>query len=216
MTAAQQLDMLAVYFGADLTPDIAAVYLDALSDLPLDALRAGCRRLVLTARFMPKVAEIREAVEAEQVAAHEGQQRAALAAARHAAEPFTVFGRMPKARVYDRFHGFTADVPCDCLACWDAQPAGPPRFIPDGQFPLPICARCDDTGVIEHEHGTVSHCVCVGQNPNLVDSTRAHTVEMGRWIHGAELVRHEQAQAAFFAALKRCGVQPSTLQETRR
>lgn len=60
-----QIDMLETYFGADLEPHVKRLYVDALRDIPPDALRSGCRRIIATARWMPKVAEIRAAVDAE-------------------------------------------------------------------------------------------------------------------------------------------------------
>lgn len=60
-----QVIMLAQYFGADLEPHVLRLYVDALRDIPEDHLRAGCRRVIVSARFMPKVAEIRAAVDAE-------------------------------------------------------------------------------------------------------------------------------------------------------
>lgn len=60
-----QVVMLAQYFGAELEPHVLRLYVDALRDIPVDELKAGCRRVIVTARFMPKVAEIRAAVDAE-------------------------------------------------------------------------------------------------------------------------------------------------------
>jgi hypothetical protein len=61
----QQVDMLEAYFGAELEPHVKRLYVDALRDMPVEHLRAGCRRVVASARFMPKVAEIRAAVDTE-------------------------------------------------------------------------------------------------------------------------------------------------------
>lgn len=61
-----QITMLAEYFNYELEPHVLRVYVDGLRDVPHDAMRAGCRHLIQTARFMPKVAEIRAAVDATQ------------------------------------------------------------------------------------------------------------------------------------------------------
>lgn len=60
-----QIEMLATYFGYELEPVQQRIYVDGLRDIPADDLRAGCRRVILTSRFFPKVAEIRAAVDAE-------------------------------------------------------------------------------------------------------------------------------------------------------
>lgn len=60
-----QIDMLETYFDVALEPTVKRLYVDALRDVPEDHLRAGCRRIIVTARFMPKVADIRAAVDAE-------------------------------------------------------------------------------------------------------------------------------------------------------
>lgn len=61
----KQIDMLVEYFAAELEPHVLRLYVDSLRDIPEDDLRAGCRRVIVSARFMPKVAEIRAAVDAE-------------------------------------------------------------------------------------------------------------------------------------------------------
>lgn len=61
-----QVTMLAEYFNYELEPHVLRLYVDGLRDVPLDALRAGCRRIIATATFMPKVAEIRRAIDAAQ------------------------------------------------------------------------------------------------------------------------------------------------------
>lgn len=60
-----QVAMLAEYFNYELEPHVLRLYVDGLRDVPPDALRMGCRRCILTQRFMPKVVEIREAIDAE-------------------------------------------------------------------------------------------------------------------------------------------------------
>lgn len=62
---AKQVEMLAEYFGVELEPHVQRLYVDALRDVPTEHLRIGCRRCILTQRFMPKVAEIRAAIDAE-------------------------------------------------------------------------------------------------------------------------------------------------------
>lgn len=61
----KQIEMLAAYFNAGLEPQVLRIYVDALRDVPIEHLRAGCRRCIVTQRFMPKVAEIRAAIDAE-------------------------------------------------------------------------------------------------------------------------------------------------------
>lgn len=61
-----QITMLAEYFNYELEPHVLRLYVDGLRDVPIEALRAGCRRVIATATFMPKVAEIRRAVDAAQ------------------------------------------------------------------------------------------------------------------------------------------------------
>ena len=61
----KQVEMLAAYFNAGLEPHVLRLYVDALRDVPVEHLRAGCRRCITTLRFMPKVAEIRTAIDAE-------------------------------------------------------------------------------------------------------------------------------------------------------
>jgi hypothetical protein len=63
-----QITMLAEYFNYELEPHVLRLYVDGLREVPQDALRAGCRRVIATATFMPKVAEIRAAVDAAQPA----------------------------------------------------------------------------------------------------------------------------------------------------
>ncbi len=60
-----QIAMLAEYFNVELEPHVLRVYVDGLRDVPPDAVRMGCRRCITTMRFMPKVAEIRAAIDAE-------------------------------------------------------------------------------------------------------------------------------------------------------
>lgn len=60
-----QVGMLIEYFSAEIEPHVRRIYVDALRDIPEESLRAGCRRVIASARFMPKVAEIRAAVDAE-------------------------------------------------------------------------------------------------------------------------------------------------------
>ena len=59
-----QITMLAEYFNYELEPHVLRLYVDGLRDVPIDELRAGCRHCITTRRFMPKVAEIRESVDA--------------------------------------------------------------------------------------------------------------------------------------------------------
>jgi hypothetical protein len=207
---------MAAVFGVTLTDPRLHGYVQALTDLPLDALQVGIKRAIATWRFpdMPKPADIRTAVEAELVASREAAQRQQLAAARAAQRgPFTVFGRMSKASVLAHFKGFVADARCSCVACWDAQVAGPPRFVPDGVYPNAICERCTDSGWFEGDSGAVRRCACASTNPNLVEATRTHTIDMGKWLHGAELLELEQAEAAFHAALRRVGMKPEGLRD---
>lgn len=58
-----QITMLAEYFNYELEPHVLRLYVDGLRDVPIEAVRAGCRRVISTATFMPKVAEIRRAVD---------------------------------------------------------------------------------------------------------------------------------------------------------
>jgi hypothetical protein len=58
-----QITMLAEYFNYELEPHVLRLYVDGLRDVPHEALRAGCRRIIATATFMPKVAEIRRAID---------------------------------------------------------------------------------------------------------------------------------------------------------
>lgn len=200
----KQIDMLEGYFGAELDAPVKRLYVDALRNIPADALRAGCRRLVNTARWMPKVAEIREAVEAEAAEERDRSRKAAKAAAHQPADnPMRPFGRMSRYVVERTFGAYVAYESCHCPACWEAKPEGPPRFVPDGTNPDRICELCEDTGWTPGTTGGVVRCLCAGSNPNLRPDV--HLVDMGRWIHGAELVEHERAQTAFFAALRRVG-----------
>jgi len=199
--------MLAEYFGAALEPHVLRVYVDGLRELPMPILRGACRRLVLSATFMPKVAEIRAAAElvrAELQAQATRQAKAALRAAETGREPF---GRMSKQSVLQHWGGFEAG-PCSCVPCWDAQVPGPPRFVPDGVSPVPVCVRCEDAGwVVTQERSdttapTCARCGCLASNPNLVEGTRAHTIEMGRWLHGAELAEWYAAKQQFDDVLR--------------
>jgi hypothetical protein len=198
----RQIAMLAEYFGAALEPHVLRVYVDGLRDLPTELLRGACRRLVLQATFMPKVAEIRAAAEAVQTEAQATAKRLAQASARVLPAHLKPFGRMSKNAVLQHWHGFEAG-PCDCVACWDAQPPGPPRFVPEGVAPAPVCPRCEDTGWSHTSERTdaqapgVTRCGCARDNPNLVEGTRAHTIEMGRWLHGPELVEWYAAKQGF-------------------
>lgn len=63
-TLTGQITMLAEYFNYELEPHVLRLYVDGLRDVPAEALRAGCRRVIVTATFMPKVAEIRRAIDA--------------------------------------------------------------------------------------------------------------------------------------------------------
>lgn len=194
---------LGLLFGESLPRARVALYELALEDVPVSALKAGFARAIKTRTWFPKPAELRADVDTMLEAAREAEQRRAQdATKRQAREPIAVFGRMPKARVLHHFRGFVAEEPCPCVACWEAKPAGPPRFVPDGVHPEPVCARCQDCGWAPMSSGGVERCLCVGSNPQLVESTRAHTIEMGRWLHGAELVEHEQAERAFQDALR--------------
>lgn len=187
-------------------------YVETLIDLPLAYVPAGLKRAITgwTWPDMPKPAHIREAVQAVAEEAHAKAERdAKSAAARSAAQTDRQpFGRMSKAMVLQHWGSFEAS-PCDCVACWDAQVPGPPRFVPDGVSPVPVCVRCDDAGWTvtgERTDTTAPTCVrcgCLASNPNLVDGTRAHTIDMGRWLHGAELAEWYAAKAQFDAAMRR-------------
>lgn len=59
-----------------------AIYISAVSDLPADLVTIACRRLLRSARFMPKPAEIREAVSEEFVVRQQTRLRLQLALSR--------------------------------------------------------------------------------------------------------------------------------------
>jgi len=80
VATARQVRMLAEYFNYDLQPHDLRLYVDALSDVPAEHLRAGCRRVILSKTFMPKVAEIRTGIDA---ALADERRNAAAAAASH-------------------------------------------------------------------------------------------------------------------------------------
>jgi hypothetical protein len=207
-----QIDMLETYFDAELEPSVKRLYVDALRDLSSAHLRSACRRVVTTARFMPKVADLREAVDQIVQAERETARREAQTAARgHDRDPVRPFGRMSRYVVQKTFGAFVAHESCHCPSCWEAKPEGPPRFVPDGTNPDRICELCEDSGWTPGTSGGVVRCLCTGSNPNLRPDV--HRVDMGRWIHGAELVEHERAQAAFFAALRRVGIDRRHLRE---
>ncbi len=209
-----QIGMLEAYFGVALDARVKRLYVDSLRDIEPERFKAACRRLVQSSRFMPKVAELRDAAEAEAQAEREQARKDADAAARTASgDPMRPFGRMSRYVVDRTFKSYVAFERCDCVECWDAKPDGPPRFVPDGTNPEQVCAMCDDTGWNAGTSGGVLRCLCASHNPNLRPD--AHLVDMGRWIHGNELVEHERAQAAFFAALKRVGINRQHLREDR-
>lgn len=211
---ARRLDIIAgmaSLLGVKVSTERQIGYVSALEDVPCDLLAQAVGRAIQSWRFpdMPKPGDLRASADELQREAHEAAQQRTKAAERQAAAaPFRVFGRMPKTAVAHRFGGFIADVPCDCVACYDAQVQGPPRFVPDGTDPPPICERCQDTGTIEVRESNdvallgVARCVCVGHNPQLVPTTRYQPIEMGRWLHGAELREHELAQERFQNALR--------------
>jgi hypothetical protein len=212
-SAGQMVAALALLFGETMSADRLTLYVFALEDVPTAQLKAGCARAMRTRTWFPKPAELRADVDAMVEVEREAAQRQALEAERTLTRgPFTVFGRMSKAAVQQRFGRFMADTPCECVACLTAHVEGPPRFVPDGVHPDYVCPRCQDTGVLEVPgsgpgvHMGVRRCACHGTNPQLREATRCHTIEMGRWLHGDELRAHEQAQAAFHAALRRVGV----------
>jgi hypothetical protein len=64
-TVARMIAALAEVFGEALTEVRIEGYLAALSDVPTEALRMGLQRAMKTARFFPKPAELRAAVDAE-------------------------------------------------------------------------------------------------------------------------------------------------------
>jgi hypothetical protein len=63
-TVARMIAALAEVFGEALTEVRLEGYLAALADVPTDALRAGLQRAMKTARFFPRPAELRSAVDA--------------------------------------------------------------------------------------------------------------------------------------------------------
>lgn len=63
-TVARMIAALAEVFGEALTEVRLEGYLAALADVPTEALRAGLQRALKGARFFPKPAEIRAAVDA--------------------------------------------------------------------------------------------------------------------------------------------------------
>lgn len=202
---------MASLLGVKASRERLAGYAVALEDIPCDVLAQSIRRTIQVWRFpdMPKPADLRAvAEELIAVARDTAEKRARETERRQAREPFEVFGRMSKTAVKLRFGSFVADAKCDCMACWDADVMGPPRFVPDGTDPPPVCDRCQDTGQIEVRESdstallSVSRCIYASSNPQLNPATRYHPTEMGRWIHGHELREHELAQLAFEQALR--------------
>jgi hypothetical protein len=198
---------MAEVFGVAASPERIRGYVQAIADVPPDLVAKGIRRVIQDWRFpdMPKPADIRSAVEAVVEADRAASLKQAKDAERRPAEnPMRPFGRMSRYVVERTFGGFAAHESCHCPSCWEAKPEGPPRFVPDGTSPDRICETCDDSGWCDGLAGGVLRCLCAEHNPNLRPDV--HRVDMGRWIHGAELVEHEQAQRAFFDALRRVGI----------
>lgn len=189
------------------------LYSAAVDDVPLAALKAGVAHAMRTRAFFPKPAELRADVDAALEQQRDRARRDAQDADRRLrlAPVVRPVGRMSKLSVLAQFGGFTALELCECPECVLAHPQGPPRFVPDGLHPVPVCGRCEDTGWMRtHERTDVAQpayarCLCGSSNPNLIDGTKPHTIEIGRWIHGDELVHWEQSKLAFEQALRRVG-----------
>ncbi len=187
----------------EMSPERALGYVEATRDLPLGALRLGLKLCARNARFFPKPAEIRDACEEIQNAERERRLLELHALKRQVPANLEPFGRMPKYVVERVVGSFVWPEKCGCMACWDAQPDGPARFIPDGTEPTE-CRHCLGTGflVVAERSNTkqpgVTRCGCL-MTPR--DEHDPPPTDMGRWLHGADLVEHEQAQAAFMGAL---------------
>lgn len=66
MPTIDELLKLVKYYEAQLTADQIDLYLDALSDIDAEILHAAAIELVRTARFMPRISEIRQTAQAIQ------------------------------------------------------------------------------------------------------------------------------------------------------
>lgn len=132
-TTGRQIAMLAEYFNYELQPHVLRVYVDGLADIPTAHMKAACRRVIQTQTFMPKVAELRQAVDDIIDAQREEQRRRGQVARQQVvATEFAMVGRVPKAAVVAKFGRLTAPEMCACVACGEAGVTGPPRLVPGG------------------------------------------------------------------------------------
>lgn len=58
--AAECVMMLAEYFGVELSEAVLSIYLEGLKDIDAARLQDASKQAILTLKFMPKVAELRE------------------------------------------------------------------------------------------------------------------------------------------------------------